>query len=45
MRALVCNEYGPPELLVIEERDDPVPGAGQIVMLLLLASIFRTCCQ
>lgn len=30
MRALVCKEYGPPDTLVIEERDDPVPGEGQI---------------
>jgi NADPH2:quinone reductase len=30
MKALVCNEYGPPESLVIEERPDPVPGAGEV---------------
>lgn len=32
MRALVCREYGPPESLVIEERDDPVPGEGQVLV-------------
>lgn len=32
MRALVCKEYGPPESLVIEELDDPVPGKGEIVI-------------
>jgi len=30
MRALVCREYGPAEKLVIEERPEPVPGAGEI---------------
>ena len=32
MRALVCKEYGPPESLVIEEHDDPVPGEGQVLV-------------
>lgn len=32
MRALVCNAYGPPDSLVIEELDDPVPGEGQILV-------------
>ena len=31
MRALTCNEYGPPETLVIEEWDDPVPADSEIV--------------
>jgi len=31
MRALVCKEYGPPENLVIEEWDDPIPGDDEIV--------------
>ncbi|MDH3352145.1 MAG: NADPH:quinone oxidoreductase family protein [Gammaproteobacteria bacterium] len=39
MRALVCNEYGPPESLVIEERDDPVPGEGQIGVDIAAAGI------
>jgi NADPH2:quinone reductase len=39
MRALVCEEYGPPELLVIEERDDPVPGEGQVVVDVAAAGI------
>jgi len=39
MRALVCNEYGPPESLVIEERDDPVAGSGQIVVDIAAAGI------
>ena len=39
MRALVCNEYGPPESLVIEERDDPVPGEGQVLIDVASAGI------
>ena len=31
MRALVCKEYGPPESLVIEELDDPVPGEREVL--------------
>jgi NADPH2:quinone reductase len=30
MKALVCKEYGPPESLVIESMDDPVPGEGEV---------------
>jgi len=30
MRALVCNDYGPPESLRIETWDDPVPGDDEI---------------
>jgi NADPH2:quinone reductase len=30
MRALVCQEYGPPESLVLEERPDPQPGPGEV---------------
>jgi NADPH2:quinone reductase len=32
MRALVCNEYGPADKLVIEERPDPIPGAGEVLV-------------
>jgi NADPH2:quinone reductase len=32
MRAVVCKEFGPPENLVIEEIDDPVAGAGEVVV-------------
>ena len=30
MRAVVCKEFGPPEQLVVEEIDTPVPGPGQV---------------
>jgi NADPH2:quinone reductase len=39
MRALVCNAYGPPESLVIEERADPVPGQGEILVDIRAAGI------
>lgn len=39
MRALVCNEYGPPESLVIEDHDDPVAGSGEIVVDVVAAGI------
>ena len=32
MPAVLCTEFGPPESLVVGEVDDPVPGAGQIVV-------------
>lgn len=32
MRAVVCNEFGPPENLVVEERPDPTPAADQVLI-------------
>ncbi len=32
MRAIVCKEFGPPEKLVLEEVEDPVPGEGELVI-------------
>ncbi len=32
MRALVCRQYGSPDDLVVEERDDPVAGRGEILV-------------
>ena len=39
MRALVCNAFGSPDELVIEERDDPEAGAGEIVVDVAAAGI------
>jgi len=39
MKALVCKEYGPPEKLVIEEYDDPVPGDGEVLVNIKAAGI------
>ena len=32
MKALVCKAFGPPENLVIEEREDPAPGPGEVLV-------------
>ncbi len=32
MRAVVCNEFGPPERLVVEDLDDPHPAAGELLV-------------
>jgi len=32
MRALVCKSFGPPESLVYEETEAPVPGEGQLLV-------------
>ena len=39
MRALVCNAYGPPDTLTIEDWADPVAGAGEIVVDVAAAGI------
>jgi NADPH2:quinone reductase len=39
VRALVCNAYGPPESLRIEERDEPIAGPAQIVVDVAAAGI------
>jgi NADPH2:quinone reductase len=39
MRALVCKEYGPPDKLRIEERPDPVPGPGEVLLEIKAAGI------
>jgi NADPH2:quinone reductase len=39
MRALVCNAYGPPDSLVIEERDDPTPAADEVLVDIAAAGI------
>lgn len=32
MKAVVCKRFGPPEDLVVEQVDDPVPGEGQLLI-------------
>ena len=39
MKALVCKEFGPPEMLHIEEFPDPVPGDGEVLVDLKAAGI------
>ena len=39
MRAVVCPEYGPPEVVRIEERPSPEPGPGQVRVRVRAASV------
>lgn len=39
MKALVCKAFGPPESLVLEELDDPVPGKYEVLVDIHAAGI------
>lgn len=39
MRALVCNQYGPPDSLVIETMDTPAPGPGEVLIDVAAAGV------
>ncbi|MGB5760202.1 MAG: NADPH:quinone oxidoreductase family protein [Acidimicrobiales bacterium] len=39
MRAVVCNEFGPPENLVVEEMPDPAPGPKQLLVQVKAAAV------
>jgi NADPH2:quinone reductase len=39
MRAVVCQQFGPLGTLVLEERDSPAPGEGQVVVDLRAAGV------
>jgi NADPH:quinone reductase len=39
MRAVVCRTFGPPEALVVEELDDPIAGAGQLLVEVKAAAV------
>src|SRR5438552_15574080 len=39
MRAVVCNAYGPPESLTVEEVASPVAGPGEVVITTRAASL------
>jgi NADPH2:quinone reductase len=39
VRAVVCRELGPPSSLVLEERDDPVAGPGQVLVQVAAAGV------
>ena len=32
MRVIVCPEFGPPENLIVEDRPDPIPGQGEVLV-------------
>lgn len=39
MKAVVCNAFGPPENLTVEDRPDPTPGPGELVVEVKAAAI------
>jgi NADPH2:quinone reductase len=39
VKAVVCNQYGPPESLALEELPSPKPGAGEVVISVKAASV------
>ena len=39
MRAVVCKEFGPPEGLVVEDLDDPRPGAGELLVKVAASAV------
>jgi NADPH:quinone reductase len=39
MRAVVCNEFGPLDTLVVEDRPDPEPGEGMVVIDVAAAGV------
>ncbi|WP_046300526.1 NADPH:quinone oxidoreductase family protein [Mycobacterium sp. UM_Kg27] len=39
MRAIVCEQYGPPEDLVLRELPDPTPGPGTLVVRVRAAAV------
>jgi NADPH2:quinone reductase len=32
MKAIICNEYGPPEKLSLQEMADPTPGDKEVLI-------------
>jgi NADPH2:quinone reductase len=39
MKAVLCKAYGPPESLVVEDIESPIPGAGEVVISVKAASV------
>jgi NADPH2:quinone reductase len=39
VRAVMCNNLGPPETLAVEERSSPVPGAGEVRVAVAAAGV------
>jgi NADPH2:quinone reductase len=39
MKAIVCRQYGPPEMLVFEDLPSPRPGPGEVVVTVKAASV------
>jgi NADPH:quinone reductase-like Zn-dependent oxidoreductase len=43
MKAIVCTEYGPPDVLKLEEIDKPVPGDDEVLVEVHAASVTYSC--
>ena len=39
MRAAICREWGPPEVVTVEELPDPTPAAGEVVVAVEAAAV------
>jgi NADPH:quinone reductase len=39
VKAVLCKQYGPPELLVVEDLPSPTPGPGEVVISMKAASV------
>jgi len=39
MKAVLCKEYGPPDSLVVEEREAPQPARGEVVLAVRAAGV------
>lgn len=44
MRAAVCDRYGPPEVVRIEEVEKPTPNAGEVLIKVHATTVNRTDC-
>ncbi len=42
MKAIVVREFGPPNVMRLEEVDDPKPGPGEVVVRVHAVSVNRT---
>ena len=40
MKAIVQRQYGPPDLLTLEELSRPAPGPGEVLVRVRAASVF-----
>jgi NADPH:quinone reductase-like Zn-dependent oxidoreductase len=45
MKAVVCRRYGPPEVLTLEEVEQPVPGPDQVLIRVRATTVTRTDCE
>lgn len=39
MKAIVCRQYGPPEVVTLEEIEKPVPGDGEVLLRIRAAAV------